>query len=728
MSSWSFAVSAGLLALGAVVLTAAAWLSWNIWQRNGRRRAVAWLEALRLVLVGLLVFSLFRPEFIEQLERRERPEVAILFDASGSMDTRDIVRSNTVASRAEWLAGQRAREFWRPLQTTARVSVGEFARPGAETPPAAIGTDLHQTLDEVLKRNNSLQALLVLTDGDWNLGPSPIGVATRYREQGIPIFAVSVGREQPVEDIILENASAPSFSLFGEQVSIPFKARNNLRREVRTQALLLRGDREEARREIVLPAQTEISDTLLWSPRQVGDAVLTLQIPVESDEALTENNRLEVRVSVRVETLKVLVVDSLPRWEYRFLRNALARDPGVEMDSILFHPEIGPGGGRNYLPAFPSTKEAISRYDVIFLGDVGLGEGELAAEQAELIKGLVEQQGSGLVFLPGRRGRQATLTNSPLQELIPVQLDASRPQGITLQNESALLPTTAGRGHWMTRFDADESRNEELWKQLPGFFWSAAVEKSRPGSEVIAVHSAQRNAWGRLPLLVSRPAGNGKVLFMGTDSAWRWRRGVEDRYHYRFWSQVVRWMAHQRHLAQREGIRLAYTPETPQAGDTVFLQATVLDASGYPVEQGPVTGRVTNPSGREEQLSFTPAEGGWGVFTAAFTTQEGGDYKIEVESKRHERRLETTLPVSQPVVEKMGRPVNSEILREITRLTGGTVGGIESLDNLIAQISVLPEPRPLERRTRLWSDPRWGGLILSLLVIYWVGRKLTGLV
>ena len=72
-----------------------------------------------------------------------------------------------------------------------------------------------------------------------------------------------------------------------------------------------------------------------------------------------------------------------------------------------------------------------------------------------------------------------------------------------------------------------------------------------------------RNDWGRMPLLVTRSAGNGKVLFLGTDSAWRWRRGVEDKFHYRFWGQVVRWMAHQRHLSEKDGIRLSYSPETP---------------------------------------------------------------------------------------------------------------------------------------------------------------------
>ena len=45
---------------------------------------------------------------------------------------------------------------------------------------------------------------------------------------------------------------------------------------------------------------------------------------------------------------------------------------------------------------------------------------------------------------------------------------------------------------------------------------------------------------------------------MGTDGAWRWRKGVEDKYHYRFWGQVVRWMAYQRNMAKGETMRLYY--------------------------------------------------------------------------------------------------------------------------------------------------------------------------
>ena len=310
----------------------------------------------------------------------------------------------------------------------------------------------------------------------------------------------------------------------------------------------------------------------------------------------------------------MLVVDSLPRWEYRYLRNALARDPGRGHAVPPFHPEIGPGDGPDYIPAFPATKEALAPYDVIFLGDVGIGQNELTETNAAMIRGLVEQQASGLVFVPGPRGREATFLNSPLADLYPVLLDPAKPQGIGLQNEAQLVLTSAGKHHWLTRFDSDEDRNDELWKQLPGFFWSAAVEKSRPGSEVLAVHSSLRNDFGRVPLLVTRSAGAGKVLFLGTDSAWRWRRGVEDKFHYRFWGQVVRWMAHQRHLSEKDGIRLSYSPEAPQAGDPVYLQSTVLDESGFPIDKGPVTGKITSPGGRVERLEFAPAGGRLGRF------------------------------------------------------------------------------------------------------------------
>ena len=615
--TWDFATNWLLIIAGIAVSCMAAGLSWQNAERRGGT-AVKFLEALRMLIISVLIFTLFRPEVVQKIERTESPEIAVLVDGSGSTDTIDVPGESNVISRAEWINSHRATNHWGGLENIGQVIFDEFSPAPTNTNPDA-GTDLASALEDAARRYQNLRAVVLMTDGDWNLGGSPMAVATRFRERDIPVFGVGVGSEQALPDLILEPVDVPSYGLIGEQIALPFKIRSHLEHEVVTTMLVNVGERITTRKKVTIPPRGQLQDAILWSPRDTGEIDLRMTLPPEQSEAFTNNNTLDLRINIRAETLKVLVVDSLPRWEFRYLRNALMRDPGVDMQSLLLHPELGPGGGRNYLSGFPGTKDQIANYDVVFLGDVGIGEGELKHSDLELLKGLVEQQASGLVFMPGPRGRQATLQNSPIADLIPVVLNTAQQNGIALQSEVPLLLSTVGKSHWLTRFDNDENLNAEIWKSLPGFYWSAAVEKSRPGSEVLGVHATMRNAWGRIPLLVTRQAGSGNVLFMGTDSAWRWRRGVEDKYHYRFWSQVVRWMAHQRHLSDKEGIRVSYSPEAPNVGDTVFLQTTVLDQAGFPLERGNVTGSLTGPDGEQEELEFAALEGGWGVFKSRFT-------------------------------------------------------------------------------------------------------------
>ena len=448
MSHWSFAASTLILLTGVGVMVLSTWLGWSIWQRNGRRGKVGLLELLRFAAVTLLAFTLLRPEFVRLIERTEPPQVAILSDLSGSMLTRDVVSTNEIITRSEWLEEQTGREFWKPLETGSEVVVGAFAAPPDLTStntvaqPKEIGTDLTAALGAVIEQQKNLKAVLMLTDGDWNLGPSPIGVATRFRDQGIPVYSIVTGQDQPIADLSMEEVSAPAYGLFGEQIAIPYTVQSHLPRDVATEVRLMNGRDIIASKKITLPANGRFRDSIMWYPREVGEFDLRLDIPVEVDEALRDNNSADFHIAVRVVKLSVLVVDSEPRWEYRFLRNALARDPGVDLNCVLLHPKIAPGGGRDYLSSFPGSREMLSRYDVIFLGDVGVGEDQLSEKDAELIKGLIEQQGSGLVFMPGRRGNHLSLMNSELSELMPVILDDEKRRGLVVRLHLAHVSST----------------------------------------------------------------------------------------------------------------------------------------------------------------------------------------------------------------------------------------------------------------------------------------------
>src|SRR5438132_6263171 len=472
------------------------------------------------------------------------------------------------------------------------------------------------------------------------------------------------------------------------------------------------------------------SGSLLWKPKKTGDVTLTLEVPKHPDETIADNNRLTAPIAIREEKLRVLVIESLPRWEYRYLRNALSRDPGVEVSCLLFHPGLSKvgGGNKDYIKQFPAGLDELSKFDVVFIGDVGLDDGQLTAEHCRLLKGLVEHQASGLVFMPGWQGRQFSLAETGLADLLPVVMDESQPGGWGSRTPGHFELTELGRRSLLTNLADTEENNLEVWEDLPGFQWYAPVVRAKTGSEVLAVHKDATNQHGRLPLLVARTFGAGKVLFMGTDGAWRWRKGVEDKYHYRFWGQVVRWMAYQRNMAKGETMRLYYAPDQPLVRQVVTLHANVVEKSGEPLSKGDVTARIAAPSGKSETVRFTPTGEEWGVFQGRFTALEPGRHQVTLACKQTGATLDTTIYVQGATAERTGKPARPEVLEEIARVTHGKVLAAGKTDQLLKSLANLPDPPPAVRRVQLWSHPALAGMVVLLLAVFWIGRKLVGLI
>ena len=674
--------------------------------------------------VALLLLTLANPERVERIERDSEPEVLLFTDVSGSMSTRDVTDANgTILTRDEWVAKSLAQPWRTELEKTAIVTAHPFS--SANGPEA---TNLSLPLQEGLDRTPNLKAVLYFTDGDANTGSSPLSLAGRCRAGEVPAYVIRVGSEKPLPDLVLEDFTAPSFALRDERLTVTYRVRNAFSHQVETTLQLSANGEPVAAKPLILPAGEEVSGSLSWLPTMEGEVSLRAELGLHAGESILDNNARELKTRIESKVLKALIVDSFPRWEYRFLRNALERDPRVDMNCILLHPGMKPGAGRGYLREFPSTPEELAPYDVIFLGDIGLGEGELSEEACESLANLVRLQASGVVFLPGRRGRQPSLVDSALGDLIPVTFDPAKPRGLGTTNTSAITLTSKGRNHWLTTLRGSGEPDVRFWERLPGFQWSAAALKSRPGSEVLAVHSIFRNDWGRMPVLVIRYVGAGKTLYLGSDAAWRWRRGVEDKYHYRFWSQVARWMAHGRHLSEGDGMRVIPSPERPKAGENVYLRCIVMDKDGFPLEEGPVEGSVEHPGGESEQLIFEPDPEGDGVFLTTFRTRQPGPIALHTEAPKADRFLQTTLQVESLGLERLGRSARWGDLRELALLTNGKFGLEEDLESIVQAIKALPDPSPLERIHRLRADLNWGLFLCALLAFYWTGRKFVGMI
>lgn len=723
------------LTVGIIALLGVAVLCVVSWKRSPHPRRTAALETLRFFIACIVVMLLWQPEWRTVIHPTTKPKIAILWDDSGSMDTLDARlpavlsgegKSDEIVSRADWVEKALASDLWTPLRSDGanELLTQSFSTPVEGT---ANGTDLGQPLDDLLKDENNLRAVVLLSDGDFNLGQPPVGAAQKYRLRGVPIFTIPVGSETRLPDLDLLTVTAPTYGIIGENVQIPFTIRSSLDRQVRTIVRLRDESGRERTKNIILPPNTETYDSILWRLEKEGTSTLTLSVPVEDGELVAANNSHQFTIAGRPERIRVLIVETLPRWEFRFLRNALQRDPGVELSCLLLRPELGPAQGLDYIEEFPKTLEELSKFDVVVLGDVGVGDKQLTAEQCAQIRGLVENQASGVVFLPGRQGNQFSLLDTALSDLIPVTLDDKNKEGMPETLATPLNLTTEGRASLLTMLGDSEEENPEIWRRLPGFFWHAPVVRAKGGTEVLAVHANRRGPYGPIPLMVTKTAGSGKVLFMGIDSAWRWRRGVEDLYHYRFWGQVARWMSYQRNMAAGQRVRLFYTPERPEPGATVTLNANAFDANGAPLKEGGVAVDITAPDGKTERIELQKNESEWGAYTGRFKVGLPGAWKLRATaSGAADLPTETTILAQGVDIEKTGQPARPGVLEEMSKVARGRSILPDQLPDLIGEIDALPEPRALENRIPLWSHWLTVVILVILLGTFWVGRKLNG--
>jgi hypothetical protein len=720
--SFDFTFWKGLVCVIAIALCLYCFI--NNLRYSEKTPKVYFFEGLRLIILTLFILTFMEPEWVEVIDKNEKPELIIAIDDSHSMTTADVLVGQEVIKRQELIEQLMASDTVKKLSEKFNVKALNFS--GLNDNKEA--TNLNHFLKQQIENNEVPRAMVVLGDGDWNEGGNPLEAAVQYRGN-IPIFTVGTGSEKYLPDVVLKNVRPPVFGLINEKISIPFRVLNHMDNDLKTKVSLKELNGQKIDKVVNVVSVRFADSNLVWKPTKAGIYKFVLSTPVQEGEYITDNNETTFTIKVKEEKLKVLVVESWPRWEYRFLRNALMRDPGVEVHTLLYQMRgMKIGTGLGYLPEFPQTKEELSQYDVVFLGDVKVGDGQLTTENLIMLNGLVKSQGSGLVFMPGHQGNQNTFLDIPeADEMLPVVLNKKR-TGHELSQEAKIILTFEGKDHHLTMLADNPANNQELWKNLPGFQWSSAPLRAKEGAAVLAVHGTVSNKWGRLPLIVTKPLGNGYTLFMGTDSAYRWRHGVEDKYHYRYWGQVVRWMSHKRHISANKNIRVFYSPETPKQGDSVNLQATINDNSGAPLNKAHVICELTSPEGNKSVISLSNSDNEWGVYKGDFKSTLAGKYKVTFKVPEVGILHTIKIDVKQESFEIVGQPSRFDVLKEISSISKGEFIPYQKFDTVIARLDALPEAEIREKRYRLWNQPWWVGLIILLLIMQWSISKRMGMI
>ena len=120
------------------------------------------------------------------------------------------------------------------------------------------------------------------------------------------------------------------------------------------------------------------------------------------------------------DKLNVLLSDSTPRWETRYLDSLFRRDPEVDVELVLFSSANQGFPGRDQAPpvALPVSPTALQRFDMMILGD--LDPIQLSRQHQLAIEEYV-RSGGNLIVIAGREFMPASFVDQPFADLLPVE-------------------------------------------------------------------------------------------------------------------------------------------------------------------------------------------------------------------------------------------------------------------------------------------------------------------
>ncbi len=469
--------------------------------------------------------------------------------------------------------------------------------------------------------------------------------------------------------------------------------------------------------------------------------------------------------------LKVLVIDSLPRFDFQFMQRWLLRDRRV--DARFYLTDGDKAAMRSGPPWLVElTREingtlALERdefrsllfdYDLLILGDVP--KRFFSREHWEVVREFVTE-GGGLIHIAGRWHSPAAWAEKsiadptarhPMADILPVEIEAVR-----FPIEEPSIPTPyvpvpaphATRAALITLHD-DPKTNALLWgrmdqpprgedePQLKPMYWFYPVLRVKPAAEVYLVHPTARTPPPDnkpMPLLVGHYYGRGYVLFVGFDETWRWRYNTRDQYFGRFWTQAVYTAGIPRIVGTRR-TQLTSNTIQPVVGTTGEIYARIYDEKYRPLLAEEITATLVQRDGDPNDphttttVTFRRVPNAPGDYFAAIPYTRPGQFELYLDPRNGQPATLRYNVVYPPNHELSGGGMAETELRQLAAASRGNVpeGFYREEDLHRLPENVQPQAAAQSRREEFLLWNRWMLLLLiGLLTAEWILRKFHGL-
>jgi hypothetical protein len=633
---------------------------------------------------------------------------------------------------------------------------------GAET---AIGDAIKSALNSL--RGQYIAGVVLFTDGKNNAGMATKEIAAQLKQRYLPAYPVVAGIPHTPKDIAFLELEARDAVLANDKLQINFKISSfgyegdtaevglwvyglkekdkELGSDPKELDLLIEESKKEGDTSVKLLGNSQKQPASIeFTPRTPGDYILILKTNPRADENTAHNNYLTHRLRVADDKIKVLYVEHPPRYEYRFLKNALIRDPKILAHCLLTsadesfsqeHTRSDDPMFREPLQEFPKDLKSLLEFDVIVYGDAD--PAKLGPDAAKHIESFVSEFGGGIIFISGMKDNPRTLVNTPLANILPVvpeeTHDLYENEKIYDQTFGYQL-TSDGKGHPITNykeFRGDRERNLEHWEDRSGrhdgqlgIRWFQRVKKLKAGASALVEITGGPPEAARPPLFVSMHAGRGRVFWSATDETWLWRRQVGDYpWFYPFWQQAMYWVREGKLLGARR-YRVSVDEERYTRGKTVKIFADAYDEKFDRRQDPELKVFVDPPKGERVALTLHKDKTREGYYEGEFTPSDTGSYKVWAGEEDEATRAYAKFTVFIPDREDDEPILDIAALKELAAESyGGVFFPIDRVEELNKTIQKSENTLRETKEDDLWDSPLVFLVFATLITTEWILRK-----
>ncbi|MFW6059662.1 MAG: hypothetical protein ACODAQ_05740, partial [Phycisphaeraceae bacterium] len=712
------------------------------------QRWVVGLGVLRVVAVGLFVLCLMRPVWSYTASTDDRPSLLVMADTSHTMrgGGDDGARLSAVleSMRESGLRDELEGAFevpWFAFDQDARPMTPEEL---IESELAGTSKRLGRSLETAwhYHRLNEPRAadggagrdrVLLISDGN-DLGEDTVAAAQRLGLAIYPVVPPDVTVEDAQPRVTVANFQGAQSVLLGSEARFRGRLRVEGAVEGEIQLVLSVDGEPTVQRELTLSGDApERYVELTHRPASPGRKSYKLQVAATENGPRFETGRAaSVNVNVMPRQHQVLLLEDSWRWSFRFLRRVFESDPSFSFTAFVArrpgtYIQAAEPDRQVRLDSFPRGRGELEWFDTIILGDVDpryWPEGLAPALQE-----MVVERGKSLVVIAGP-GLPRLAQVPALERLLPVEpyegggyregpIEIARAVGA---EDAALFYTPGGRDFF------------EVFDDLPPMDQIYAPLRKRPAANLLMEAPEHANDYGNLIVMAEHTVGRGRVLYIGTDSLWKWQtlasRDAQRRTPYTvFWQQALRALAPRRSSEGIANLWLQTDRSRYATSEPVRLEAE-LEMRGDRPAPANVEVNVELPDERELPVALQRDPGEPGVYHTRFQPPVAGTYTIRGRAERDGETLaEASTRIEVETPEALGpRPNNVAALERIASATGGRVVSMDDPDTwprvAADERRVVSEARTVD----LWRD--WF-LLLALagvLGVDWLVRLLRGFV